>query len=103
MGKVISNEDDTDILLASLPLSYNQLCSSISNSAQLGAMTLTADLFKGIIIDEYTRHKIKKQANTKDEAFTAEASKSKKQCSNCNKHGYVKANRWAKGGGKEGQ
>jgi len=32
MGKVISDEDYMDILLTSLPHSYNQSCTSISNS-----------------------------------------------------------------------
>ena len=105
MGKLISDEDYTDILLTSLPASYDSSCSSISNSARLGSKSLTADVFESLILDEFTRHKLKKPqaSSTKDEAFAAEAPKSKKQCSNCNKRGHLKANCWAKGGGKEGQ
>src|SRR5712691_9779589 len=45
----------------------------------------------------------KQQSSTKDEAFTSESPRSKKQCSNCNKHSHFKADCWAKGGSKEGQ
>jgi len=104
MGKLISDEDYTDILLASLPTSYDSSCSSISNSTCLGSQVLTADMFESLILDEYTWRKLKKPlSNSKDEAFGADAPRSKKQCSNCNKHGHLKANCWAKGGGKEGQ
>jgi len=104
MGKLISDKDYTDILLASLPPSYDSSCSSISNSAHLGSQVLTADVFEGLILDEFTRCELKKpSSSSKDEAFGADTPRSKKQCSNCNKHGHVKANCWAKGGGKEGQ
>jgi len=104
MGKLISDEDYTDILLASLPASYDSSCSSISNSACLGSQVLTADVFESLILDEYTRCELKKPlSNSKDEAFGADAPRSKKQCSNCNKRGHLKADCWAKGGGKEGQ
>ena len=105
MGKLISDEDYTDILFASLPASYDSSCSSISNSAQLSSKSLTADVFESLILDEFTWRELKKPqaSSTKDEAFAAEAPKSKKQYSNCNKRGHLKADCWAKGGGKEGQ
>jgi hypothetical protein len=105
MGKLISDKDYTDILIASLPSSYKANISSISNSMELGSKPLTASAFKKLILDDFTQHKLRKlqPASTKDEAFVAEAPKSKKRCSNCNKCGHFKANCWAKGGGKEGQ
>jgi hypothetical protein len=105
MGKLISDEDYANIILASLPSSYDSDIASISNSAKLGIKPLTADLLESLILDEYTRCELKKQptASTKDEAFSAEVPKPKKQCSNCKKCGHVKADCWAKGGGKEGQ
>jgi len=104
MGKLISDEDYTDILLASLPPSYDSSCSSISNSAHLGSQVLTANVFEGLILDKFTYHELKKpSSSSKDKAFSADTPRSKKQCSNCNKHGHVKANCWAKGSSKEGQ
>jgi len=104
MGKQVSNENYTDILLASLPTLYDSTCSSISHSACLRAQPLTTNTFESMILDKFTQCKIKKnKSNSKDEAFAADASKPKKQYSNCNKHGHVKANCWAKGRGKEGQ
>jgi len=104
MGKAISDDDYMDILLTSLPHSYDQLCTSISNSTRVSRQPLTADNLKAMILAKFTQREIKKQkSNTKDEAFAADTPKSKKQCSNCNKCGHLKADCWAKGGGKEGQ
>ena len=104
MGKHISDEDYTDVLLASLPASYDTSCSPISHSVRLRTKPLTADTFQSMIVDDYMRREIKKnKSNTNDKAFAADAPKPKKQCSNCNKRGHVKADCWAKGGGKEGQ
>src|SRR6266581_603348 len=104
MGKAISDDDYTDILLTSLPHSYDQSCTSISNSTRVSGQPLTADDLEAMILAEFTQREIKKQkSNTKDEAFAADTPKSKKQCSNCNKRGHLKADCWAKGGGKEGQ
>ena len=104
MGKAISDEDYTDILLTSLPPSYDQSCTSISHSICISGKPLLYSDLKSMILDESTQREIKKQkSNTTEEAFAADSSKPKKQCSNCNKHGHVKADCWAKGGGKEGQ
>jgi len=104
MGKAISDDDYTDILLTSLPRSYDQSCTSISNSTRVSGQPLTADDLEAMILAEFTQREIKNQkSNTKDEAFAADTPNSKKQCSNCNKHGHLKADCWAKGGGKEGQ
>jgi hypothetical protein len=104
MGKVISDEDYTDILLTSLLTSYNQSCTSISHSTCLSRQPLTTNTLKEMILDEFTQCEIKKEKlNSKDEAFAADTTKPKKQCSNCKKRGHLKANCWAKGGGKEGQ
>jgi hypothetical protein len=104
MGKVISDEDYMDILLTSLPSSYDQSCTSISHSTRLSGQPLTADALEAMILDEYTQREIKNQkSSSKDEAFAADTTKSKKQCSNCKKRGHLKADCWAKGSGKEGQ
>jgi len=104
MGKAISDDDYTDILLTSLPHSYDQSCTSISNSTRISRQPLTANDLEAMILAEFMQREIKNQkSNTKDEAFAADTPKSKKQCSNCNKCGHLKADCWAKGGGKEGQ
>jgi hypothetical protein len=104
MGKVISDEDYTDILLTSLLTLYDQSCMSISHSTCLSRQPLTANALKEMILDKFTQCKIKKQKlNSKDKAFAADTTKPKKQCSNCKKRGHLKADCWAKGSGKEGQ
>ena len=60
------------------------------------------------ILDEYELCKLRSnKKDAKDEAFTADASKRKPkkdiECHNCHKCGHIKADCWAKGGGKEGQ
>jgi hypothetical protein len=86
IGKVISNKDYMDILLTSLPTSYDQSCTSISHSTHLSRQLLTADALEEMILDEFTQREIKKQkSNSKDKAFAADTTKPKKQCSNCKK------------------
>jgi hypothetical protein len=117
MGKTITDADYLNTLFTSLPSSYKQACISISASNCLGTVTLTANIFEQYILDESEQCTIKNQRqDSKDEAFTADTKKEDgkdtnkgkdkdkpKWCSNCQKHGHVKANCWAKGGGKEGQ
>jgi hypothetical protein len=112
MGKVVSDDDYTDTLIASLPASYNNSVSSISASVRLGSTALTADIFEHFIIDEYERIQVQdKLSEPKDEALTADSSKKntkekdkhRVECFNCKKKGHYKSECWAKGGGKEGQ
>jgi gag-polypeptide of LTR copia-type len=117
MGKTVIDTDYLDTLFALLPTSYKQACVSISASNCLGVTTLMADIFEQYILDESKQCVIKNQRkDSKDEAFAADTKKDNgkdtdkgkdkdkpKQCSNCQKHSHVKADCWAKGGGKEGQ
>jgi gag-polypeptide of LTR copia-type len=117
MGKTITDADYLNTLFALLPTSYEQACVSISTSNCLGATALTVDIFEQYILNESKWCVIKNQRkDSKDEAFATDAKKDDskdtnkgkdkdkpKQCSNCQKHSHVKANCWAKGGGKEGQ
>jgi gag-polypeptide of LTR copia-type len=115
MGKTITDIDYLNTLIASLPSSYKQACVSISASNHLGAVALTADIFEQYILNKSKQHTIKNQRkDSKDEAFATDAKKDDskdtgkdkdkpKWCSNCQKHGHVKADCWAKGRGKEGQ
>jgi hypothetical protein len=66
-------------------------------------------------LDEYERRLLREKQDDKggkdmkDEAFAADSSKKKDkdkrkvECHNCHKKGHMKADCWAKGGGKEGQ
>ena len=61
-----------------------------------------------LINDEFDRRVLKKPKEGQDEALGADASKKKGakkdiECFNCKKRGHMKADCWAKGGGKEGQ
>jgi len=51
MGKVVIDEDYTDMLLASLPASYDGAVSSMSASACLGTKVLTSEIFEQFILD----------------------------------------------------
>ena len=94
--------------MSSLPPSYDTACSSINASAHPTQSKITSDTFQAYILDEYELRKLRSnKKDAKDEAFTADASKKKPkkdiECHSCHKRGHVKADCWAKGGGKEGQ
>jgi hypothetical protein len=105
MGKTVNDDDYTDILLASLPLSYNFICSTINASTCISKEKLTPHTVMQLITNEYECCTTKNKNNSQDEAFATDAKCKKKniECFNCKKCGHVKANCWAKGGGKEGQ
>jgi hypothetical protein len=105
MGKEIDDINYMDILLASLPPSYETACTAINMSTHMSKQKLMPDIVLQFITDKY-EHCVTKDPNASmDEAFTSNAKSKKKSivCYNCNKCGHVKANCWAKGGGKEGQ
>ena len=107
MGKIIADDDYTDLLMSSLPLSYENVCTSINVSVHLNPLKLTPDALQLYMLDEYEVRMLKNNKETKDEAFTADSSKKKSKCDiechNCHKRGHIKADCWAQGGGKEGQ
>ncbi len=102
MGKVIDDDDFTDILLASLPPTYESTQSAINASAHISGKSLTPDTVIQLFIDNYEQRGSKDQEQ--DEAFTADAQHKKNiECYNCKKRGHVRADCWARGGRKEGQ
>ena len=108
MGKDINDKDYADVLMSSLPPSYDTAHSAVNASAHLMQSKITSDTFQAYILNEYELHELRSnKKDAKDKAFTADASKKKPkkdiECHNCHKHGHVKADYWAKGGGKEGQ
>jgi hypothetical protein len=104
IGKEINNVNYTNLLLASLPPFYETACTAINTSACMSKQTLTPQIVLQFITNEYKCHTTKDPDASTDEAFTSDAKIKKKNivCYNCNKHGHVKANFWAKGS-KEGQ
>jgi hypothetical protein len=105
MGKTVDDDDYTDILLASLPPLYNFVCSTINASAHISKEKLTPHTVMQLMADKYKHHTTKNKNNSQDKAFATDAKCKKKniECFNCKKCGNVKADCWAKGGGKEGQ
>ena len=106
MGKSIPDDEYASILLGSLPPSYAPTLSGIAAAAEISATTPTAATVTKLATDEYDRRTLGND-KTQDQAFAADARKKGKkrdiECYNCHKRGHMKADCWAKGGGKEGQ
>jgi hypothetical protein len=109
MGQSIPNQQFADILIASLPSCYEmRLCAITTNADETGNPINPARVIK-FICDDYDKQMIGKEANKKseDQAFAIQSRKRKNksdiECFNCTKKGHIKADCWAKGGGKEGQ
>ena len=105
IGKTVTDDDYLNTMLASLPSSYDHTCSSISVSTRLGSKSLMAEIFEQFILDELECKQVNKRKDTKEEAFSTDTSRKKRldiECHNCHKCRHIKANCWARGGGKEG-
>jgi hypothetical protein len=111
MGQTISDDQYTNTLMSSLPLSYDSNISIITTNADMSSATITPTTIIRIITDEYDKCMLKKAKpkSMQDEAFAAEAQKNKRknkrdiECFNCHKKGHMRSDCWAKEGGKEGQ
>ena len=109
MGQSIPDQQFADILIASLPSCYEmRLCAITTNADETGNPINPARVVK-FICDDYDKRMIGKEADKKSEeqAFAVQSRKRKNksdiECFNCKKKGHIKADCWAKGGGKEGQ
>jgi len=121
LGQTITDRNYLDTLLASIPRSFEGLISSLNRASFLTKTKITADSFRAFLLDEYECRQLmekedakaaktgKDGKDSKDEAFATDSTKKKDkhkhkvECHNCHKKGHMKANCWAKGGGKEGQ
>ena len=111
MGQSISDEEYVNMLMGSLPASYDPNISMITTNADMNASAITPATVICIITDEYDKCTLRKSKSklSQDEAFTVDAQKIKKkkksdvECFNCHKKGHMKSDCWVKGGGKEGQ
>ena len=111
------HEDFSAMLLGSLPPSYDSYLSAVTAALSVLETKLTPDALMLSIIDEFDGCTIKTHQSKdkgKEIVFHAESgsrkpwkggqgSKMSVKCFNCHKKVHVKANCWAKGGGKEGQ
>jgi hypothetical protein len=108
MGKNITDCEYASILFGSLPSSYKIVLHGLNTAAHLAKMSVTSDTVIHLMTDEYDHRVVKKGRKSDNKAFMAVTSQNKKkkhdiECHNCCKKGHIKAECWAKGGGKEGQ
>src|ERR1700678_195681 len=112
-GVTLTDHEYASILVGSLPSIYDPTLSSILAAAKLSKTALNPDTVISLITDDHDRRAVKRKGrkDEKDEAYYAgEGSnggkrdrKTSKEGYNCKKKGHLKADCWAKGGGKEGQ
>jgi gag-polypeptide of LTR copia-type/Pol polyprotein, beta-barrel domain len=108
MGTTIMDEEYGNILLGSLPNSYNNTINSIMAAMELSGRSITPTLVIQLMTDEYDRQTLKKGKAklSTDKAFHANRQRKGQrnvECFNCHQKGHFKADCWAKGEGKEGQ
>ena len=110
MGETVADQQYANILLASLPSCYEmRVCAITTNADETGKDIDPARIIKHIS-DDYDKRMLGKSngKTAEDQAFTASTQQNKRdrrniECFNCKKKGHMKADCWAKGGGKEGQ
>lgn len=111
VGIELPDTEYVNIILGSMPSSYDPTISSMTAAASLSGKPLTPEIVTKVILDEYDRHGVSRKKLTKDGekdiAFSAgvgsESGRKAIKCFNCGKEGHKKADCWASGGGKEGQ
>jgi hypothetical protein len=106
MGKSVLDNEFVSILMGLLLSSYAPTLSGIAAAAEISTMTPTEATVTKLALDEYDRHTLGND-KSQDQAFAVDARKKGKKCDvecfNCHKRGHMRADCWAKGGGKEGQ
>jgi len=102
MGAQISEGEFLDILLASLPPSYEAVMNALITSLEEVGKPLDPDNIIRILKSQYDRRKTL-TITQEEQGFVGTSEKKVHICANCKKPGHTKENCWAKGGGKEGQ
>jgi hypothetical protein len=77
MGKLVMDKNYTDMLLTSLPTSYDRAILSISMSAHLSTKVLTAKIFKQFILDKFRSRTNMQGAKMKPKPQTQAGAKAK--------------------------
>jgi hypothetical protein len=114
MGVEITDQEFLDILMTSLPESWDNFTNTYATANASGIQKITTDEFIAAINDELRRRN--DRATTSDTALKAYApnakpasgtrrgaKSAKSKCENCGRPNHTKENCWSKGGGKEGQ
>lgn len=111
MENLVSDEDFVMILLTSLPESWDNYTGSYLGSSGNKPVVTSHELI-AVLLEEDRRRKGRNgdsagtalQAKGKDRGHHGGSGQNKdKECFNCKKQGHIKADCWAKGGGREGQ
>jgi hypothetical protein len=102
MGARISDTEFMDIILASLPPSYENLMDATLTSLEECGCPVNADNIIHILKSHYDKKKAM-FATQEDEAFVGTSQKKQDVCPNCQKKGHTKEDCWGKGGRKKGQ
>ena len=102
MGATITEAEFIDIILASLPPSYEAVMNALTTSLEECHQPLDPANIIRVLKAQYDK---KKTLSTVKEAQVFIGSSSKKGliCSNCKRKGHSIKNCWSKDGGKEGQ
>jgi hypothetical protein len=115
MGAAIKDEDFLDILMTSLPESWDIFTTTYNSANVTGVKTLTSHDFISAVYDEIRRRANRTGTSNGDTAMKAvshsthpkgtrrDDERSSVVCHNCQKKGHMKKDCWRPGGGKEGQ
>jgi hypothetical protein len=107
MGKSIMDHKYASILFGSLLPTYEVILHRLNAATHLTKMSIMPDAVICPATDEHDCRVMKKGRKSDNEAFMATTQNKQKKhdikCHNCHKKGHIKAECWAKGGGKEGQ
>jgi hypothetical protein len=103
LGETISDTEFSDILLGSLPRSYDAVVCAITTAMHILDDDLSPDDLMSFITD-HTDLLLSRRDRTKDHADDKRRKGIKIiECFNCHKKGHKNVDCWAKGGGREGQ
>jgi len=107
MGQSVADQQYANILLASLPPCYEMHICAITTNADEAARDIDPTRIVKLISDDYDKRMLtQSKDHDENQAFVVSGQKKDRhdiECFNCKKKGHIKANCWAKGGGKEGQ
>ena len=103
LGEPISDTEFSDILLGSLPSSYDAVVCAITTTMHILDDDLSPDDLMSFITD-HADLLLSRRGGTNDHADDKRRKGTRIiECFNCHKKGHKNVDCWAKGGGREGQ